>query len=46
MNVSKSNDLINAKNLVPGPQQQYSSWEWDLQMVNNKKLTDFIIQTR
>ena len=41
MEMSKSNDLIKAKNLVPQPQQQYRSWELGLQMVNNKKLTDF-----
>ena len=41
MEMSKSNDLIKAKNLVPQPQQQYRSWELGLQMVNHKKLTDF-----
>ena len=42
MEMSKSNDLINAKkNLVPQPQKQYRSWESGLQMVNHKKLTDF-----
>ena len=45
MDMSKYNDLIKAKNLVPQPQQQYRSWEWGLQMVNHKKLTDFINQT-
>ena len=41
MEMSKSSDLIKAKNLVPRPQQQYRSWESGLQMVNHKKLTDF-----
>ena len=41
MEMSKSNDLIRAKYLVPQPQQQYRSWELGLQMVNHKKLTDF-----
>ena len=41
MEMSKSNDLIKAKNLVPWPQQQYRSLESGLQMVNRKKLTDF-----
>ena len=41
MEMLKSNDLIKAKNLVPGPLQQYWSWESGLQMVNHKKLTDF-----
>ena len=41
MEVSKSNDLIKAKKLVPQPQQQYRFWELGLQMVNHKKLTDF-----
>ena len=36
MEISKSNDLIKAKNLVPQPQQQYRSWELGLQMVNHK----------
>ena len=43
--MSKSNDLINAKNLAPQPQQQYRSWELGLQIVNHKKLTDFMKQT-
>ena len=41
MEMSKSNDLIKAKNLVPQPQQQHRSWKLGLQMVNHKKLTDF-----
>ena len=41
MEMSKSNDLIKAKNLFPQPQQQYRSWELGLQVVNHKKLTDF-----
>ena len=41
MEMSKSSDLIKAKNLVPQPQQQYTSWESSLQMVNHEKLTDF-----
>ena len=41
MEMSKSNDLIKAKYLVPLPHQQYRSWESGLQMVNHKKLTDF-----
>ena len=41
MEMSKSNDLIKAKNLVPQPQQLYRSWELGLQMVNHKKFTDF-----
>ena len=40
MEMSKSNDLIKAKNLVPQPQQQYRSWESGLQMVNHKTLTN------
>ena len=44
--MSKSNDLIKAKNIVPQPQQQYRSWELGLQMVNHKKLTDFFNQIR
>ena len=35
MEMSKSNDLIKAKNLVPQPQQQYRSSESGLQMVNH-----------
>ena len=47
MDMSKSNDLINAKKiLVPQPQQQYRSWKLGLQMINHKKMTDFIKQTR
>ena len=45
MEMSKSNDLIKAKNLVPQPQQQYTAGESGLQMVNYKKLTNFINQT-
>ena len=41
MEMSKSNGLFKAKNLVPQPHQQYRSWELSLQMVNHKKLTDF-----
>ena len=41
MEMSKSNDLIVTKDLVPQPQQQYRSWELGVQMVNHKKLTDF-----
>ena len=41
MDMSKSNDLIKAKTLVPWPQQQYRSWELGLQMVNHKTFTDF-----
>ena len=41
MEMSKFNDFIKAKYLVPQHQQQYRSWKLDLQMVNHKKLTDF-----
>ena len=44
MDMSKSDDLINAKK--PSPMTKYRSWEWGLQMVNHKKLTDFFKQTR
>ena len=46
MDMSKYNDLINPKNPVPQPQKQYRSQELGLQMVNHKKLTDFINHTR
>ena len=46
MDMSKYNDLINPKNPVPQPQKQYRSRELGLQMVNHKKLTDFINHTR
>ena len=46
MDMSKYNDLINLRKPVPQPQKQYRSWELGLQMVNQKKLIDFIKHTR
>ena len=43
MEMSKSNDLIKAKNLVPPLQQQYRSWELGLQITKNGHI--FINQT-
>ena len=45
MDMSKYSGLINPRNPVPLPQKQYRSWELGLQMVNHKKLTDFINHT-